>query len=88
MQGALATAANFCLISWAVEKKGPTYPSMFNPISVAFVSIIEALFLGQDMNVGRYICDVISGSIYSSLFLHFRHRRLTLINVYIWSVAC
>ncbi|GJR41698.1 WAT1-related protein [Tanacetum coccineum] len=66
--GALATAATFCLISWAVEKKGPTYPSMFNPLSVIFVAITEALFLGQDLSVGSLLgMSVIVAGLY--LFL-------------------
>ncbi|MCE3050139.1 hypothetical protein HAX54_046525, partial [Datura stramonium] len=51
---ALATASTFCLISWAVSKRGPTYPSMFNPLYMIFVAIIEAVYLGQEISVGRY----------------------------------
>ncbi|KAA8540110.1 hypothetical protein F0562_026802 [Nyssa sinensis] len=55
VQGALATAASFCLISWAIAKRGPTYPSMFNPLSLIFVSITEALFLGEEITVGSLL---------------------------------
>ncbi|CAH9075631.1 unnamed protein product [Cuscuta epithymum] len=50
--GALASAASFYLIIWAVEKKGPAYPSMFDPLSVVFVAIIEAIFFGEDFTIG------------------------------------
>ncbi|XP_073042334.1 WAT1-related protein At5g64700-like [Primulina eburnea] len=53
--GALATGATFCLISWAISRKGPTYPSIFNPISLILVAFIEALWLGEEISLGRLI---------------------------------
>ncbi|XP_015069165.1 WAT1-related protein At5g64700-like [Solanum pennellii] len=53
--GALATAATLCLISWAVTKRGPTYPSMFNPLSLIFVAIAEAFFLGEEISIGSLL---------------------------------
>ncbi|KAL3524492.1 hypothetical protein ACH5RR_017326 [Cinchona calisaya] len=53
--GALATAASFWLMSWAVEKRGPTYPSMFNPLSLILVALTEALFLGEPLLVGSLL---------------------------------
>ncbi|KAL6541448.1 hypothetical protein OROGR_010934 [Orobanche gracilis] len=46
--GILATAATFTLISWAITEKGPTYPSMFNPLALILIAIVEALFLGEE----------------------------------------
>ncbi|KAJ6418901.1 hypothetical protein OIU84_002135 [Salix udensis] len=34
--GSLASAATFCLISWAVVRRGPSYPPMFNPLTLIF----------------------------------------------------
>ncbi|XP_058729349.1 WAT1-related protein At1g09380-like [Vicia villosa] len=53
--GALATAATFCLISWAVTIKGPTYPSMFNPLALVFVALSEAILLGEPLHVGQLL---------------------------------
>nr|GLL38842.1 WAT1-related protein At1g43650-like [Ipomoea trifida] len=53
--GSLATAATFCLISWAISKTGPTYPSMFNPLSLIAVAIMEFIFLGASISVGSLI---------------------------------
>ncbi|KAA8540111.1 hypothetical protein F0562_026803 [Nyssa sinensis] len=55
MKGALATAASFCFISWAIANRGPTYPSMFNPLSLIFVSITEAVLLGEEITVGSLL---------------------------------
>lgn len=48
----MATAATFCLLSWAITIKGPTYPSMFNPLTLVFVAILEAIVLGEPLRVG------------------------------------
>ncbi|XP_006347641.2 WAT1-related protein At5g64700-like [Solanum tuberosum] len=53
--GTLATAATLCIISSAVAKRGPTYPSMFNPLSLIFVAIAEAFFLGQEISIGSLL---------------------------------
>ncbi|XP_071926326.1 WAT1-related protein At5g64700-like [Coffea arabica] len=53
--GSLATSVSFCLISWAISKRGPTYPSMFNPLSLVFVAIAEAFFLGEVITIGSLL---------------------------------
>lgn len=54
VQGALATAATFCLLSWAITIKGPTYPPMFNPLALIFVATSEAIILDEPLRVGTY----------------------------------
>ncbi|CAN4085601.1 unnamed protein product [Withania somnifera] len=74
--GALATGATFCLISWAVTKRGPTYPSMFNPLALIFVAITEAAFLGQEMSIGSLFgMFLIIVGLYS--FLRAKSKELT-----------
>ncbi|XP_019460775.1 PREDICTED: WAT1-related protein At5g64700-like [Lupinus angustifolius] len=53
--GALATAATFCLLSWAITIKGSTYPPMFNPLALIFVALSEALILGEPLKVGMFL---------------------------------
>ncbi|TKY73996.1 WAT1-related protein [Spatholobus suberectus] len=53
--GALATAATFCLIYWAIAIKGPTYPTMFNPLALIFVAISEAILLGEPIRLGMLL---------------------------------
>ncbi|PNX81435.1 auxin-induced protein 5ng4-like, partial [Trifolium pratense] len=55
LQGAIATAATFCLLSWAITIKGPTYPPMFNPLALVFVAISAAIILGEPLKVGTLI---------------------------------
>ncbi|KAF7830816.1 putative calcium-binding protein [Senna tora] len=67
--GALATAATFCLISWAISLKGPTYPPIFNPLALIFVAFSEAIFLGEPLRVGTLIGMVlIISGLYSFLW--------------------
>ncbi|KAL6122995.1 hypothetical protein ACLB2K_075518 [Fragaria x ananassa] len=53
--GALATAATFCLLSWAISAQGPLYPPMFNPLSLIFVAISGALILGEEIRMGTLL---------------------------------
>ncbi|GER33449.1 nodulin MtN21 /EamA-like transporter family protein [Striga asiatica] len=53
--GVLATAASFCLISWTITQRGPTYPSMFNPLALILIAIVEAIFLGEKISVGSLL---------------------------------
>ncbi|XP_004516641.1 WAT1-related protein At5g64700-like [Cicer arietinum] len=57
--GAMGNAATFCLISWAISIKGPTYPPMFNPLSLVFVAISETIFLGEPLTMGTLFGTVL-----------------------------
>ncbi|KAG0484905.1 hypothetical protein HPP92_008984 [Vanilla planifolia] len=67
--GILNTAATFCLISWVVSQRGPTYPSMFNSLAVVFTTILESFFMGQDITVGSLLgMAMIFGGLYGFLW--------------------
>ncbi|XP_022922848.1 WAT1-related protein At5g64700-like isoform X1 [Cucurbita moschata] len=53
--GALATAATFCLMTWAISMQGPTFPPMFNPLTLIFVAISEGIILGEEIKVGSML---------------------------------
>uniref|UniRef100_A0A3B6TE05 WAT1-related protein n=2 Tax=Triticum aestivum TaxID=4565 RepID=A0A3B6TE05_WHEAT len=53
--GALATAGKYCLNSWAVAKRGPTYPPMFNPLSVVFTILLDSIIIGNEITVGSLL---------------------------------
>ncbi|KAG8088217.1 hypothetical protein GUJ93_ZPchr0010g10780 [Zizania palustris] len=46
--GALATAGKYSLNSWAVAVRGPSYPPMFNPLSVVFTVVLDSILIGDD----------------------------------------
>ncbi|KAF8042998.1 hypothetical protein BT93_A1360 [Corymbia citriodora subsp. variegata] len=67
--GALVTATSFCLISWVIVKRGPSYPSMFNPLILIFVTVLEALILGEAIHLGTVVgTSLILVGIYSFLW--------------------
>ncbi|KAG2708706.1 hypothetical protein I3843_05G186100 [Carya illinoinensis] len=53
--GALTTAATFCIIAWVISLRGPTYPAMFNPLSLIFVALSEAIILGEEIRLGTIL---------------------------------
>ncbi|KAK7856304.1 wat1-related protein [Quercus suber] len=57
--GALATAGTFCLVTWAIAIRGPVYAPMFSPLSLIFVSILEALILGAEIRLGMLLGSVL-----------------------------
>ncbi|KAF8676711.1 hypothetical protein HU200_046826 [Digitaria exilis] len=53
--GALNTGATFCLISWAIARRGPIYPSMFNSLALVGTMVMDSLLLGTDVSVGSLL---------------------------------
>jgi drug/metabolite transporter (DMT)-like permease len=51
-QGVLNTGITFVLISWAVSRRGPIYPSMFNSLSLIITTVMDSLLLGTKIYVG------------------------------------
>ncbi|KAK3229194.1 hypothetical protein Dsin_001075 [Dipteronia sinensis] len=57
--GTLATAATFCAMTWVIPKRGPTYPPMFNPLSLIFTAFFEALIFGEPITLGCLLGSVV-----------------------------
>ncbi|CAN6277269.1 unnamed protein product [Urochloa humidicola] len=53
--GAFNTGATFCLISWAISRRGPIYPSMFNSLSLVATTVLDSLLLGTVVSVGTLL---------------------------------
>ncbi|CAM0148751.1 unnamed protein product [Urochloa decumbens] len=53
--GAFNTGATFCLISWAISRRGPIYPSMFNSLSLVATTVLDSLLLGTVVSVGSLL---------------------------------
>ncbi|KAE8661981.1 hypothetical protein F3Y22_tig00113721pilonHSYRG00036 [Hibiscus syriacus] len=76
--GALSTAATFCLLTWAIAKRGPTYAPMFNPLSLIFIAVSEALLLGEPMRLGIVVGTVmIIVGLYSFLWGRRKESKLS-----------
>ncbi|XP_004954555.2 WAT1-related protein At5g64700-like [Setaria italica] len=53
--GAFNTGATFCLMSWAIARRGPIYPSMFNSLSLVATTVLDSLLLGTLVSVGSLL---------------------------------
>ncbi|VAH81235.1 unnamed protein product [Triticum turgidum subsp. durum] len=53
--GVFNTGITFCLISWAVSRRGPIYPSMFNSLSLIITTVLDSVLLGTDVSVGSLL---------------------------------
>ncbi|CAN6227127.1 unnamed protein product [Urochloa humidicola] len=59
--GAFNTGATFCLISWAISRRGPIYPSMFNSLSLVATTVLDSLLLGTVVSVGSLLGTLLIG---------------------------
>ncbi|XP_066378860.1 WAT1-related protein At1g09380-like [Miscanthus floridulus] len=53
--GVLNTGITFVLISWAVSRRGPIYPTMFNSLSLIITTVMDSLLLGTKIYVGGVV---------------------------------
>ncbi|KAL6618779.1 hypothetical protein ACP70R_033918 [Stipagrostis hirtigluma subsp. patula] len=57
--GVLNTGVTFVLISWAVSRRGPIYPPMFNSLSLIVAMVLDSVLLGTNIYVGSVVGTVI-----------------------------
>jgi drug/metabolite transporter (DMT)-like permease len=50
--GVFNTGVTFVLVSWAVARRGPVYPPMFNSLSLVATTVVDALVLGTEVYLG------------------------------------
>ncbi|VAI27653.1 unnamed protein product [Triticum turgidum subsp. durum] len=50
--GVFNTGVTFVLVSWAVERRGPVYPAMFNSLSLVATTAVDAVVFGTDAYLG------------------------------------
>ncbi|XP_037474911.1 WAT1-related protein At5g64700-like [Triticum dicoccoides] len=64
---ALGTAANYWLNLYAVEKRGPIFPPMFNTLSIVFTMVLGALLLGETITVVSLLGSAL---VFSGLYMY------------------
>ncbi|KAM3298725.1 hypothetical protein ACQJBY_040283 [Aegilops geniculata] len=64
---ALGIAAKYWLNLYAVEKRGPVFPPMFNTLSVVFTMVLGALLLGESLTVGSLLGSAV---VFSGLYMY------------------
>lgn len=65
MQGVVASALAFCLMSWAMQRKGPLYVSVFSPLLLVVVAIFSWTLLDEKLYTGTYVSIHLSPSLYN-----------------------
>uniref|UniRef100_I1PUS6 WAT1-related protein n=1 Tax=Oryza glaberrima TaxID=4538 RepID=I1PUS6_ORYGL len=53
--GVFNTGITFVLISWAITRRGPIYPSMFNSLSLIITTVMDSLLLSANIYLGSVI---------------------------------
>ncbi|KAF0925816.1 hypothetical protein E2562_018469 [Oryza meyeriana var. granulata] len=53
--GVFNTGITFVLISWAITRRGPIYPSMFNSLSLIITTVMDSLLLGTNIYLGSVL---------------------------------
>ncbi|MQL85664.1 hypothetical protein Taro_018167 [Colocasia esculenta] len=72
----LNTAVTSVIVTWAVSKRGPIFPSIFAPLSLIFITIVESLLMGLEITIGSLLgMFLIIVGIYA--FLWAKTRELT-----------
>ena len=75
----MASALAFCLMSWAMQRKGPLYVSVFSPLLLVVVAIFSWALLEEKLYTGTYV----SIHLYLSLCV-FKHyiNEMMMMNLY------
>ncbi|XP_058216852.1 WAT1-related protein At1g09380-like [Rhododendron vialii] len=55
----VCTALAFCLIAWCVKRKGPLYVSVFSPLLLIVVAILNWMLLQEKLYVGTVVGSVL-----------------------------
>ncbi|CAA7037071.1 unnamed protein product [Microthlaspi erraticum] len=53
--GVVASALAFCLMSWAIQMKGPLYVSVFSPLLLVVVAVFSWTFLEEKLYTGTFM---------------------------------
>ncbi|KAL3349835.1 hypothetical protein AABB24_022745 [Solanum stoloniferum] len=57
--GVVCTALAYCLMSWCIERKGPLYVSVFNPLLLVIVAILSWGLLQEKIYIGTVIGSIL-----------------------------
>ncbi|KAL6861393.1 hypothetical protein ACP4OV_017093 [Aristida adscensionis] len=53
--GVFNTGITFVLISWAISRRGPIYPPMFNSLSLIITTVVDSVLLGTSIYLGSVL---------------------------------
>jgi hypothetical protein len=69
MQGLVVTGVSFYLQAWCIEKRGPVFLAMSNPLGLLLTIFCSSFFLGEIVRLGSLLGSVLLvGGLYSVLW--------------------
>jgi hypothetical protein len=60
VRGIVASGIMVIAIAWYVERRGPLYCSIFNPLMLVLVAIDGSMMLDEKLYLGRYLYTLIT----------------------------
>lgn len=76
-QGVVGSGISIFAQSWIIQKRGPVFSAMFNPLNTVIVTFFASIFLKEQIYVGRYVEIVINHKPFLSKFTGFvEHKTL------------
>lgn len=54
-QGIVGSGISIFVQAWVIERRGPVFSAMFNPLNTVIVTIIASIFLQEQIYVGRQV---------------------------------
>ncbi|XP_072969926.1 WAT1-related protein At1g68170-like [Typha angustifolia] len=57
--GIVASGSIFPLLAWCIQKRGPLYASVFNPLMLLFVAILSSILLSETLHIGSILGAVL-----------------------------
>lgn len=69
MQGLVVTGVSFYLQAWCIEKRGPVFLAMSNPLGLLLTIFCSSFFLGEIVRLGSLLgSGLLVGGLYSVLW--------------------
>jgi len=69
MQGLVVTGVSFYLQAWCIEKRGPVFLAMSNPLGLLLTIFCSSFFLGEIVHLGSLLgSGLLVGGLYSVLW--------------------
>ena len=80
MQGLVVTGVSFYLQAWCIERRGPVFLAMSNPLGLLLTIFCSSFFLGEIVRLGSLLgSGLLVGGLYSVLWGkskdHLHHKQ-------------